>query len=198
MHKPQNKQCTNRCHSAEGELRFSPTRSRENTRCVTVRGWQQCGTLTHLSPPPGSERGWQHSPQPAARLAIRGEGAVADAAEGVAGLQLGLLALRGGLSLLPLAEELLERLELACLFLVCRRQERAAGLREAAGEASGARRGSGLRAGAGSKSEEAAARSGPALAMEMPGCNLLWTRHTDKAAFKPVLLALRICRQTFG
>lgn len=75
-------------------------------------------------------RGWRQArallPQPAARLVIRGEGAVADVAEGVAGLQFGFLAVRGGLSFLPLAEELLERLEFACLFLVCGRQDRAA------------------------------------------------------------------------
>lgn len=66
-----------------------------------------------------------HSPQRAARLLIRGA-PVADVAEGVAGLQFGFLALRDGLSFLPLAEELLERLELACLFLVCRWEDRAA------------------------------------------------------------------------
>lgn len=109
MHKLHNKQSTNRCYSAEGEFEFTSLRGRGNKLCV-CRGWQQMRV---------------HLPQPTVRLVIRGA-AVADAAEGVAGLQLGLLAVWGGLSFLPLAEELLERLELACLFLVCRRQDRAA------------------------------------------------------------------------
>lgn len=45
---------------------------------------------------------------------------------------------------------------------------------------------------------EAPARSSPALAVEMPGCNLLGTRHADTAkagAFKPLPLGLRTCME---
>lgn len=98
MHTLHKKQCTNPCQSAEGGF-----------ECHGKQGEQELGVR-------GLCRA--HSPQRAAGLLIRGA-PVADVAEGVAGLQFGFLALRGGLSFLPLAEELLERLELACLFLVC-------------------------------------------------------------------------------
>jgi len=67
MHTLRKKQHTTRYPSAEGEFEFHSTRSRENK------------TRMHL-------------PQTTVRLFIGGEGAVADVAEGVAGLQFGFLA----------------------------------------------------------------------------------------------------------
>lgn len=103
MHTLPNKQCTTCYHSAEGEFKFNSIKSGENKPCVCT-GWQQ----TRVS-----------LPQTTIWLFIGGEGAIADVAKGVAGLQFGFLTVWRGLSFLPLTKELLERLEFACFFLVC-------------------------------------------------------------------------------
>lgn len=64
-------------HSAEGEFKFNSNKKRENKPCL-CGGWQQ--TDVHL-------------PQTTIGLLIGGEGAVADVAKGVAGLEFAFLAL---------------------------------------------------------------------------------------------------------
>ena len=76
MHTLRKKRRTTCYHSAEAEFKFNSIKSRENKPCVST-GWQQ--TRVRL-------------PQTTVWLFIGGEGAVADVAEGVAGLQFGFLA----------------------------------------------------------------------------------------------------------